>query len=82
MKHLAASKIMKQVTLNIKDNKYRFFMELMKSLDFVQVEKTDDGDSKEEIIDNLTQGFKELKLYKEGKLKTTSAKEFLDELWN
>ncbi len=55
-------------------------MELMKSLDFVQVEKTDDGDSKEEIIDNLTQGFKELKLYKEGKLKTTSAKEFLDEL--
>lgn len=55
-------------------------MELVKSLDFVQIENVDDGDSKEEIVANLTQGFKELKLYKEGKLKTTSAKEFLDEL--
>ncbi len=71
---------MKQVTLNINDNKYLFFMELVKSLDFVQIENVDDGDSKEEIVANLTQGFKELKLYKEGKLKTTSAKEFLDEL--
>lgn len=71
---------MKQVTLNINDNKYLFFMELVKSLDFVQIENVDDGDSKEEIVANLTQGFKELKLYKEGKLRTTSAKEFLDEL--
>jgi len=71
---------MKQVTLNINDNKYLFFMELVKSLDFVQIENVDDGDSKEEIVANLTQGIKELKLYKEGKLKTTSAKEFLDEL--
>lgn len=71
---------MKQITLNIKDGKYQFFMELVKNLDFVQVEKTDDGDSKEEIIANLTQGFKELKLYKEGKKKFKNAQDLIDEL--
>jgi len=70
---------MKQVVLNIKEGKYRFFMELVKSLDFVQVEKNE-GDSKEEIVANLKQSFKELKLYKEGKLEGIPAKELLDEL--
>lgn len=44
-------------------------MELVKNFDFVQVDP--DGDSKEEIMDNLKQGFKEMKLYKEGKKKGT-----------
>jgi hypothetical protein len=57
---------MKQVTLNIKEDKFHFFMELMKSLDFVQLEE-DDGDTKEEIIANLKEGFKEMKRYREGK---------------
>lgn len=70
---------MKQVVLNIKEDKYKFFMELVKSFDFVQVDENT-GDSKEEIIANLTQAFKELKLYKEGKLKGTPAKKLLDEL--
>lgn len=70
---------MKQVVLNIEEGKYRFFMELVKSLDFVQVDEGD-GDSKEEIVASLTQSFKELKLYKEGKLKGIPAKELLDEL--
>lgn len=70
---------MKQVVLNIKEDKYRFFMELVKSLDFVQVEE-EEGDSKEEIIANLTAGFQELKLYKEGKKKFKDAKDLIDEL--
>jgi predicted RNase H-like HicB family nuclease len=53
-------------------------MELVKSLDFVQVDS--DGDSKEEIIDNLKQGFQEMKMYKEGKMKGTSLNDFLNEL--
>lgn len=36
---------MKQVTLNIPDNKYQFFMELVKNLGFVKVK--DEGDAKE-----------------------------------
>jgi hypothetical protein len=70
----------KQVILDININKYPFFIELVKSFDFVQIAQDDSGDSKEEILANLTQGFEELKLYKQGKLKTTPAKDFLDEL--
>ncbi len=70
---------MKKVVLNIENSKYNFFIELMRSLDFVHIEE-DSGDSQEEIVANLTQAFKDLKLYKEGKLKTTSAKELLNEL--
>ncbi len=70
---------MKRVTLTIQDTKFQFFMELIKNLDFVKVEE-DEGDSKEEIVANLRQGFKELNLYKQGKLQTTPAKEFLNEL--
>jgi len=53
-------------------------MELIKNLDFVQIEEG--GDSKEEIIANLRQGFKEMKLYKDGKLKGTPLNDFLNEL--
>lgn len=70
---------MKQVILNIQESKYSFFLELLKSLDFVQIEDAD-GDSKKEIEKNLKQGFRDLKKYKEGKLKTSPAKDFLHEL--
>ncbi|MEC4003161.1 hypothetical protein OX283_000710 [Flavobacterium sp. SUN052] len=33
---------MKQLTINIKDNKYSFFLELLKSMDFVTVADSDD----------------------------------------
>ena len=36
--------------------------------------------SKKEVLKNLKAGFEELKLYKKGKLKTTPAKDFLNEL--
>lgn len=45
-----------------------------------QVSKTKISESKKEILDNIQQGLKEVKLMEEGKLKTTSAKEFLNEL--
>ncbi|MCI4669998.1 MAG: hypothetical protein MRZ79_17815 [Bacteroidia bacterium] len=70
---------MKQITLNIKESKYKFFLELIKSLDFVQIQE-EEGDSKEKIMENLKQGFKELEEYKQGKLSTTSAQDFLNGL--
>jgi hypothetical protein len=36
--------------------------------------------SKAETLDNIRNGFKELKLIQQGKSKTTSAKDFLNEL--
>jgi hypothetical protein len=53
-------------------------LELVKSFDFVQID--DEGDSKKAILKNIKQGLDEVKLAKQGKLKTTSAKDFLNEL--
>ncbi|MDA8895595.1 hypothetical protein N9I98_04455 [Flavobacteriales bacterium] len=69
---------MKQITLNIKEGKFQFFMELIKNLDFVQVDG--DGDSKQSILNNIKIGLEEVKLAKQGKLKTTPAEDFLNEL--
>jgi len=69
---------MKQLTLNIKESKYQFFIELIQHLDFVQVDES--SVSKEAIIANLKEGFNEMNLYKQGKLKGTPLKEFLNEL--
>ena len=62
----------------IKEGKFQFFMELIKSFDFVKVDNEED--SKKEIIANLKEGFNEMKLYKEGKMKGTQLKDFLNEL--
>lgn len=70
---------MRQVLLNVEEKKLQFFLELVKSLDFVEVNNSE-GDSKEAIIQNIKQGLEEVKLAKQGKLKTTPAKEFLNEL--
>jgi len=72
---------MKKVVLNVESTKYEFFLELIQSLDFVQLHNRQDSDnSKEEILQSITQSLKELELYKEGKIKGIPAKELLDEI--
>jgi hypothetical protein len=72
---------MEEVTLKIPDKKYQFFMELIRSIGFVKIEKTDDeADLREAIIDNLKDGFKEMKQFRDGKKKGTPLKDFLNEL--
>jgi len=73
-------KIMKQVTLHIPDSNYPFFMELAKSLQFVKKIEATDQPEKEQILQNIKAGLQEVKLFKKGKLKTTPAKDFLNEL--
>ncbi len=69
---------MKQITLNIDESKYQFFLELLSSFDFIEI--TDNGDSKEEIVSNIKQGLEEVKLYKTGKLHFRDANELIGEL--
>lgn len=87
---------MKQIVLNIKDGKYRFFMELIKSLDFVHVQDDTDSckednsttkltwddltDDQKNELKHIKSAFKQVALLKQGKLKTRPAKELLDEL--
>ncbi len=63
---------MKQITLNIPDNKVTFFLELVNNLGFVKKVTTDDEPTKQQILDNIKAGLQEVQLYKKGKLKTTS----------
>lgn len=70
---------MRQVTIYTTDKEYNHFVKLVKNLHYVTKIETDDEPTKEEIISNIKRGFEEMKLFKEGKLQTTSAKDFLNE---
>ena len=65
---------MKQLTLNINDNKFRTFLEFVKTLDYVEVQETDN--SYTELQNSLNQ----VKMMQEGQIKKQSANEFLNEL--
>jgi len=66
---------MKQVTLNITDNKFKTFMEFIKTLDYVKVEEVE-----ETALQELQSSLNQVKLMKEGKLPKQSAQDFLNEL--
>jgi protein-arginine kinase len=72
---------MKQLTINIPDNKYSFIIELMRNFDFVKFdEEVYTEPSKEEIIQSIKQGLKEVKLIENGQMEATTLKDFLNEL--
>lgn len=71
---------MRQVKVYTTDKEYSHFVELVKNLHYVKKIETDEEPTKEEIIGDLKRGFEEMQLIKKGKLKTTPAKDFLNEL--
>ncbi len=66
---------MKQLTLNISDNKYHTFLEFIKTPDYVQVPEAD-----EQSLVELQNSFNQVKLMQEGKIEKQNAQEFIDEL--
>ena len=66
---------MKQITLTIADNKFKTFLEFIKTLDYVKVEEVED-----KALEELQSSLKQVKLMKEGKLPKQSAQDFLNEL--
>jgi hypothetical protein len=71
---------MKQVTIHIPDNKFSFFMELIKSLKFIKRVDAEEETSKEQILQGLQDAMKEVNLIKAGKKKAQPLSEFLNEL--
>jgi uncharacterized protein YlbG (UPF0298 family) len=71
---------MRHVTVYTTDKEYSHFIELVKNLHYVKKIETDDEPTKEEILNNIKAGLEEMQLFKKGKLKTTPAKDFLNEL--
>lgn len=66
---------MKQITLNIPDRKFKSFLDLIGSLDYVKVE-----DIEQTALSELQNSLNQVKLIKQGKLPKQTAREFLDEI--
>jgi hypothetical protein len=66
---------MKQLTLNISDNKFQTFLELIKTLDYVEVPEAD-----KESLDRLLISLNQVKMMQEGKIEKQSARDFINEL--
>lgn len=72
---------MKQVTLNIPDNKYHFFMELVKSLGFVKVpNEAKSKDKQREFVEGTKNSLKQVEQHLKGEIELKSADQLLDEL--
>ncbi|MEX2594027.1 MAG: hypothetical protein WD426_14735 [Anditalea sp.] len=71
-----------RVTLDINDSKAAAFLNFVKSLDFIRIHSKEDYEepTKQEILDSIRQGMKEVQLHKEGKIELQSARDFLNEL--
>lgn len=68
---------MRQVTVYTTDKEYNHFVELAKKLRYVKKIETDEESP---MLSNIKAGLEEVRLFKKGKLKTTSAKDFLNGL--
>ena len=62
---------MKQLTLNISDNKYQTFLEFIKTLDYVEVPEAD-----KRSLNEMQNSLKQVKMMQEGKIEKQSAHEF------
>ena len=71
---------MRTITLHIPNKKYDHFIELAKNLRYVKKIQLDDEPTKEEILEGIKEGLKEVKLIQKGKIKATFLKDFLNEL--
>jgi hypothetical protein len=67
---------MKEITIEIDERKYHFFLDLLKNFDFVSIKK----ESKKDMIISIAKGMQQAKLAAEGKIKSRNAKSFLNEL--
>ncbi len=69
---------MKQVIVSVEDNKYPFFIEVLKHFDFVKIEE--ENEAKQNLLKEIAEGMHQAELAANGKVSTRSAKAFLDEL--
>lgn len=67
-----------KVLLDIRDDKALFFMEVLKNFSYVKAKPI--SEAKGQLIEDIREAAREVKLAKEGKIKLQSAKDFLREL--
>lgn len=71
-----------KITLEIDNEKASAFLNFIRSLDFIKIKVQEDFEepTKEEILQSIEAGLKEVKDHLEGKIKLKEARTFLDEL--
>jgi hypothetical protein len=69
-----------KVILDVRDNRMMYFMELVKSLDYIRVVKEIKDEGKSQFVADLAESFNDVKLHQQGKKKLKSAKDLLNEL--
>jgi hypothetical protein len=69
---------MRRVTIYTTDADYGHFLELAKNLQYVRKIETDEPKASVKL--NIEAGLEEMRLFKNGSLKTKPAKDFLNEL--
>jgi len=71
---------MRQAIIYTTNKEYEHFIQLAKNLAYVKKVETDEERAKKDVLSNIKTGLREVELFKKGKLKTTPAKDFLNEL--
>jgi hypothetical protein len=70
-----------KIILDIKESsRVPFFMELVKSLDYISVVREIKEERKSKFVTDLAEAFNDVKLYEQGKKKLKKAKDLLNEL--
>ena len=75
----------KHIHLEVPAKQYRFMLKLLASLPFVRIAEAEPANptptaAEQSIYDNVAQGFRELKLLREGKLRARPIQDVLHEL--
>ena len=71
---------MKQITVYTHEENYLEFVSLLQNLRYVKKIETLEIPTKEAVLHGIKQGINDVNLFKQGKLNTTLAKDFLSEL--
>lgn len=77
---------MATITVEVQDKKLKFFKELLDQLSFVriqenaQVEDSLEEDTDEQVIANIREGVRQMRLVEQGKMTSRPAREFLKDL--
>ena len=67
---------MKEIIIEVEEKKYDFFLDLLENFDFVSIKKI----PREKDLLFIAKGMREAKMASEGKIKSRSAKSFLNEI--
>lgn len=72
---------MATLVLEVQDKKLKFLKDILRHFSFVRIQDDEfEEDTDEQVIENIREGVKEMRLVEQGKVKSRPAREFLKEL--